>query len=549
MKFKHQKYNPSQNAVWKAKELEKCRNSQLEEMRIINYSNQFLGKRGHPMRKVGVRAESRNSEPRVLFPLESGSGDFSKKISLESVKHYFEWNMKQNLKHFHGFGYSTKDPLKLKFIKRGRKSPTFSQKNENFPRIRNLQFDAKSGHLLPEQLPENNPTISSSGLAGEAKEGASRVGLRPPKKTKEGHFWVRANLANLLSFLVSLFTYERRSPDFSKLSESECEVLINVVRIKNYVCKEKLIETLSGARRLDRDLWIRLKKERRKEEHLKYGFKMIFKQMQCHFLRDLFARNPNFESASADGDQKLFFYLQHFGRVSFNRDPRSLFEDLHSGKLTKTRAWKKLTKFVLPEMGVSGDLCGVKTINREFIKNVSQLRPFALEFLDRTIDVQLFLGYCWSADWNVMLGRRRLGRRDAIGIDILRKVGRVNRKEIKKLFSEWANLISRANLKRTRAKPELDHFELIKNSIRRSNFKFPWTFVEVWEASVETFLSFVEFVNFDYLPKSAKSDVNCRTRVPALLRRLLHAPLQHAQEPLFCLPQALRFPIRRRRFP
>lgn len=477
-------------------------NYPLEEVYFGNSPNPLLAKRGSLGRATKPEARRASPELRMPLPLEPSSGAYLSNFKDDSAETFLALN--PNLKHFCRFRRPARSTPGFNLMIKGRKSLNLATRNENFPRIQTIRFDIQPQSVSKRPL---RRTDSKGGLPSSVSEERMASPVAPPKSLKRGkteHPWVSGHLSNLFAFLVSLFTYERRLPEFSSLSPPEREILISVVRTKNYLCKEPFIRALRGFQAAAPDLWLSFKKQRRKEEHLKYGFKMIFKQMQSHYLRDL---RPAPGSAPT-GDRKLLFYLHHFGRVSFGREPEELFGELRSGKLGRTRAWKKLTKFVLPEMGVSADFCGVKTINREFIKNVSQLRPFALEFLNRTIDVQLFLGYCWTSDWEELFRGERVSARDLVGIDLLRSVGRVNQKEVKKLFSEWSNLIGRASSKRLRPRtsPAASHnFELIKNSIRRSNFKFPWTFVEVWEAAAETFLSFVEFVNFDHFPKSTKS--------------------------------------------
>lgn len=517
----------------------------LGEMQNVDYSNRVLGKRNFPGAWQCPLARSPSLAPKGAFapPREPDSFFRSPKTFEEGF----------NLKHFAEVAGSGREVQTFLPPPRDSISSAELRRNPNFPRIGGLELGLRRGGSAPAKAGEGFAVLvwkeRKEGTLPLEKEGSPRT----PKRAKLMTPWVQTHLAELSTFLTSLFTYERLSPDFSRLSRQERAVFVSVVRTKNYLRKDKLIGVLGGSSAPDPDLWIRFKKERRKEEHLKYGFKMIFKQMQADFVRQLAARDPGLGASFAPADLKLFFYLHHFGEASFHRDRAALFAELRSGRLSKKRAWKKLSKFVLPEMGVPSDFCGVKTINREFIKHVSRLQDFALLFLDRIVDVQLFLGYCWAPEWGRAFAAGRVCARDRVGIEVLRMVGAVNRKEIKKLFSEWSNLIDRScavEKKRPSeggAGPE-QNFELIRRSVQRPNFKFPWTFVEVWEASVETFLSFVEFINFDRLPKTAKSGLT-RARVSALRRGLLHAPLQHAAQPLRRLPQTVRPPFRHRPFP
>ena len=142
------------------------------------------------------------------------------------------------------------------------------------------------------------------------------------------------------------------------------------------------------------------------------------------------------------------------------------------------------------------------------IKNISQLRQFVVEFLDRVLDMSLFCGYCWNQDWDNLFYLNQINKRDITGIQVLKGVGKVNKNELLKLFSEWSNLVKKNKKKiKNNSKPNnTNNFESIQNSVKRSNFKFPWSFIEVWESSVETFLSFTELINFNFLPKNSASN-------------------------------------------
>lgn len=180
-----------------------------------------------------------------------------------------------------------------------------------------------------------------------------------------------------------------------------------------------------------------------------------------------------------------------------------MLNDIISGKLKKVKIWNQLKRFIAPELGVSQEFCGVKSINKDLIKNICLVKSVSLKIYNFVIDVVLFFGYCWSKDWKSAFSCERLSERDKNGIKILKTIGEINKKEIKKLFSEFSNLLDKH--KKQKKNNESLNFSIIKNSIRKSNLKFPWSFAEVRESAIKTFLSFSEFIYFYDFPKNTKS--------------------------------------------
>jgi hypothetical protein len=384
--------------------------------------------------------------------------------------------------------------------------------SKDFPRIAHHHLiDSKKSFIksnYENKMKKNfNNTICISDI-----ESPLKINKNDSKEPKNIHPWIKDNVFNLFTFLNSIFNYECKEPNINSLSFHEKQILTCIIQTKDYSNKTKLIEILQNKTQPEPNIWNQFKKIRRKEEYLKYGFKMIFKQMQGQFIKEFVLKDSMLALAFDSSDHKLFFYLHTFGEISMGKSKESLLVDLKNGRLSKVKAWRQMSKFILPEMGISNDYCGVKTINREFIKSLSRLRGFSLKFLDRVIDIFLFLSYFWSINFSNFAKKKKLSIRDQNGINILQNVAKINQKEIKKLFSEWGNLIKKQPKKLKSTDPELNNnkrnFNLIKKSIQRTNFKFPWTFVEVLESTIETFISFVEFINFDHLPSNSKSNKN-----------------------------------------
>jgi hypothetical protein len=319
--------------------------------------------------------------------------------------------------------------------------------------------------------------------------------------------WVKEHLPNLFNFLISLFNYEKVHHKVSLLSQEEGEILIAVIKSKDYLNKEFLIDTIKMKEKSVRSTWTNFKKTRRKEEYLKYGFKMIFKQLQSQFIESREKLKNKFFLSNEGTDKKLSFYLFHFGEFCTGKVWKDLIQDLVQGKTSKVRLWKKMKKFIVPEMGISLEFCGVKTINKDFIKNICQLRSFSLSFFDRVIDTMLFFGYCSTVNSENEIS---LKIEENNGFALLKTISKTNQKEIKKLFSEWTNLVKHNKKKEPKDIQNIENekymnFKKIKKSLQRTNLKFPWSFIEIWESAIETFLSFAEFINFNHLSDATRS--------------------------------------------
>jgi hypothetical protein len=198
----------------------------------------------------------------------------------------------------------------------------------------------------------------------------------------------------------------------------------------------------------------------------------------------------------------LYFYLFHFGHLEFDSMFETIINNFETGKTTKACLWKKLSKYVFPEIGSQIKQSTVRSINKKFLKEISNSREFIFEMFLGALDLLLFFGYCWNLSWTGRgKGGNSLNEIDQKGIQMLKRIGHVNRNEINKLFSEWANLIKKQN----NLKSEAENMEIIVSSIQRSNFKFPWSFKEIQDGMIYTFLSIVENINFNFLPEYVES--------------------------------------------
>lgn len=318
-------------------------------------------------------------------------------------------------------------------------------------------------------------------------------------------------LKNLKAFLGVVFRHEAVAPeDLSTLSSCEREVLVHILKTKQYSDWRALVRTARGKGDIHanlRDLWLwrDFAKQRRKEENLKYAFKLVLKLLQARFYRS--------HSAALEGlkpkIKALAFYLYHFpGSSSLPLDPSSppeqLFAELRSGRSLK-KHWRAVQQFVLPEMGAQSNHSRVRSISKDFLAHFADSEPMASAFADTLLNVTLFLGYSvhivWGTENALQLEmHRQLGTQ---GRAVLRLVCATNAIELDKLFSEWDNRLA---LEKSVRHPRTLAV-VVKHAVGRKNFKFPWTFREVQTAFVESLLSFLEVARAGSLRRSGKGEL------------------------------------------
>lgn len=298
-------------------------------------------------------------------------------------------------------------------------------------------------------------------------------------------------LRNLKSFLFTVFTYQTVSEDdIHLLSCGEKKILSNLINGKDYCLKENVIDNLY-LKNNDYSLWHRFFKKKRKEENLKYGLKLIFKNMQNTFLKQ---NEINLSPNPLDG--QILFYIYYFGELEFSMNCSQIQEAVDNGLITKNKIWKKLAKYVLPEMGLQSTFSCVKSINKHYLQNICKSKKFVSQAFHLLLDSIIFMSYCWNNDWENELYLKHLPLEE-IGIQFLKTISNTNKKEILKLFKEWENqvIIKETYVDVGCSMSIKKSFEIIKMNAKRKNLKFPWTFKEIQNSLIECFLVLSEFIN------------------------------------------------------
>lgn len=305
-------------------------------------------------------------------------------------------------------------------------------------------------------------------------------------------------LGNMRTFLFTVFTYQPICvDDIQSLSPGEKKILTNIINGKDYVFKRRLAESLYSPRP-ELSLWDNFYKTKRKEEHLKYGLKILFRHLQSQIaqLRPASSRPDWADPLST----QLHFYVHYFGHLKFSMNMDQLIEIIDNRFVTRKKIWNNLSEFILPEMGFQSNFSSVRSINQTYLRSICSSSRFVRVALPALLDSAIFMGYCRDQAWEQRPIQE--GPMEAVGVKFLKTVGKTNKSQINKLFKEWENqLIRKETFVDTGSPLSIKRsFEVIKAGAKRKNLKFPWTFTEMHNALIESLLALLPFTH----PKIAK---------------------------------------------
>ena len=147
-------------------------------------------------------------------------------------------------------------------------------------------------------------------------------------------------------------------------------------------------------------------------------------------------------------------------------------------------------------MGAQSTYSKVKSISKEYLIKFVKSEFLRKKVWKILINITLFLSYCLNYNWENHSINFKFNNLDQCGIKMLKVVGKTNKVEINKLFSEWDNRINNPYTRKSE-KIKKNPMKIIKKAIRRKNFKFPWSFREIHTSFFETFISFLEILKFN----------------------------------------------------
>ena len=340
---------------------------------------------------------------------------------------------------------------------------------------------------IPKQRAESVLHSQSNTLKPSTRPKRDRQSKQPSGQFKS----TEVVLKTLKAFLVKLFQYEPiHSEDLQLLRPHETSILAHILESKRYHRWPDLVRTLRlGSSQ--QGLWRAFGKIRRKEENLKYGFKLVLKLLQARFSRAHGRALARFDPET----RNLVFYLFHFYEQATGNPFRPVWAQLHARKNPNChlkRLWRSVQDFILPEMGAQSRYSRVKSISKEFMARYAESPSLSWVFLDLLADVAFFMCFTVPASSEWPSAPEVFSRMHAQGQAVMRLIRRTNAVEIRKLFAEWDNRLRSHQPDDSGLSGTMQLTRVVKRGIGRKNFKFPWTLREVQVSFVDSLLAYLE---------------------------------------------------------
>lgn len=297
-----------------------------------------------------------------------------------------------------------------------------------------------------------------------------------------------ARLSELFSLL---FSYQPLlCQDFARLRAHEKSLFIFILSSKTYHSCSEMADLIRGRSR-DVSTCLRFRRKRRKEENLKFGFRMAIQIMREAFNK----QNPDLVKRFGSDNIELVFYLFHFSSLksesSFAQIASSLEQTKPFSNSNSRPFWALIRSFIFPEIVSKCAFSSTKSISKKFLLHVTRSGSFIDQIMHLFVDVTFFLCFCLSHDWSQHSRGAFECRMVRVGLQVLRALTRQNQKDLRRTFSEWSSKVD-----------SMSNLNQIKKSVRRKNFSLPWTFIEVHCSFLDAMLSLVEVFNTDLLESS-----------------------------------------------
>jgi hypothetical protein len=313
-------------------------------------------------------------------------------------------------------------------------------------------------------------------------------------------FCVKKEFKNLKNFLEQVFSYEQiEKQNLDAMNNKEKSILFYILKKKKYQAFRSAKETLNFSffRKIN---WNKFYKIRRKEEYIKYSLKLIIKAMQLEF----FSLNKTLYSQFNIEKMKLLFYLNYFYETKTGKKFETLMKTVLSNETSLgSHHWKLMESYILPEMGTQSSFSIIKSISKEALFKFSQSECFSQRLVNYIIDINTFMSYSVYHDWTHHTVITDFDELEKKGIIILRGIIKTNKIEINKLFSEWNNKIIDHKVKND-FESNSESITIIKKTINRKNFKFPWAYLEIQRAFIELLFSYLEVYKKEHFMNSSE---------------------------------------------
>lgn len=309
---------------------------------------------------------------------------------------------------------------------------------------------------------------------------------------------------NMRKFFHKMFLFESTNlPDPSAFNSLELSVLKEIFNTKKYFSSlgtrfvfksEDLTKNSNFTPKIFR--------YKRKEENIKYGFRVVWHSIFPHFQEFILQKNWS-EFLTPEIDQKALFYLAFFSQTEFDLPPNDAYAKFFRDKNFRKLAANKLRKYYFPEMNKINSQAKSKTLNKKLFNLLSHSLSF-LEILNKSITSFLvYLGDPRFYSRDLSLFRQQPEGNSRMEVRLMNVCVETNHREITKMFSEWDNLTRQVQIKSLGKKKnnwkegksgeseeevsDSMMFELISKNVHKLNFKFPWGLAEIRNSFLEAF--------------------------------------------------------------
>lgn len=373
------------------------------------------------------------------------------------------------------------------------------------------QFDFENNDLELNSSKTVDPHISSGSTKNlnlDRKLIQEDLNLKIKKRTQKeidiNYFensipnWTENNLFNLKYLFRSIFCYDSIDQEMIyNLSTNEKEIL-KMILMKRYQLSNDEIKKILKGSLTGLNLLKNLQKNLRKEENLKYGFRMILRYLYQEFEKNVFSKIPtHLKNLNESMNIHFWFYAFHFSETEFGINFQDLIFLINKKVVLIEDLWPKLQKYVFPEIGIQWGQSTAKSLSKSYLYTISQNKQFSNQIIDILKDMIKFISFSRDQDWDEF-NVDNFSQTDKRGISILKTVSLTNKKELEKLYKEWDNLIYSKFLN-----SEKEIIKNIKKNIIKFNFKFPWSYVDLKGALVETLITFSSIIKGkDYMNQS-----------------------------------------------
>lgn len=281
------------------------------------------------------------------------------------------------------------------------------------------------------------------------------------------------------------------------LTLNEKEILKMILMKRYQLSKNEIINILKGSL-TGLNLLKKLHKNLRKEENLKYGFRMVLRYLYQEFEKNVFSKiPPELKQLNESISIHFWFYAFHFSETEFGINFEDLIFLISKKVVWIENLWPKLQKYVFPEIGIQWGQSTAKSLSKSYLYTISSNKQFSNQIIDILKDMVKFISFSRDQDWD-SFNIDHFSQVDKRGISILKTVSSTNKKELEKLYKEWDNLIYSKFLN-----SDKEIIKHIKKNIIKFNFKFPWSYDDLKGSLVETLITFSSIIKGkDYVQQS-----------------------------------------------